>query len=239
MYVCLYWHFGPYLSTSAETKAQISAKCLACHVHVYVGLPSCCLSSFYVLQQALMSSVVQAMSHTTGAAGKMFDALASAHVNVRAIAQGSSERNITAVIDRYTYMCVVKWSFRILDFCYVQISWYHLRWLSLLESVINPIMSVRIMILLICRFDLYVCAPVAFKTFLLNLSLMCYAIWWYSRGPRMLLTHAWLRWAQTLSASPFWSHWHITSVFAGTTLPRLFAPSTGPSPCQHALLPLQ
>jgi len=44
--------------------------------------------------------VGQAMSYTTGVAGTMFDALASANVNVRAIAQGSSERNITAVIDK-------------------------------------------------------------------------------------------------------------------------------------------
>lgn len=39
------------------------------------------------------------MVHTIGIAAKIFSALSSAGVNIRAIAQGSSERNISAVID--------------------------------------------------------------------------------------------------------------------------------------------
>jgi aspartokinase/homoserine dehydrogenase 1 len=49
---------------------------------------------------SIIAAVGDNMVHHPGVAGKFFSALGKAHVNVRAIAQGSSERNISAVIDR-------------------------------------------------------------------------------------------------------------------------------------------
>eukprot|EP00276_Gloeochaete_wittrockiana_P008584 CAMPEP_0184645396 /NCGR_PEP_ID=MMETSP0308-20130426/1854_1 /TAXON_ID=38269 /ORGANISM="Gloeochaete witrockiana, Strain SAG 46.84" /LENGTH=806 /DNA_ID=CAMNT_0027074327 /DNA_START=255 /DNA_END=2675 /DNA_ORIENTATION=- len=49
---------------------------------------------------AIVAVVGDRMSHTTGIAAKFFEALGKNKVNVRAIAQGSNERNISAVIDR-------------------------------------------------------------------------------------------------------------------------------------------
>jgi aspartokinase/homoserine dehydrogenase 1 len=48
---------------------------------------------------SILSVVGDGMAGTPGIAAKVFSALASVGVNVRAIAQGSSERNISAVID--------------------------------------------------------------------------------------------------------------------------------------------
>lgn len=47
---------------------------------------------------AVLAAVGQGMSGQIGTAGVFFSALAKAHVNIRAIAQGSSESNISAVI---------------------------------------------------------------------------------------------------------------------------------------------
>jgi len=47
---------------------------------------------------AILAAVGDAMAHTPGVAARFFGALGRAGVNVRAVAQGSSERNITAVI---------------------------------------------------------------------------------------------------------------------------------------------
>ena len=49
---------------------------------------------------SILAAVGDAMVETPGVAAQFFDALANAGVNVRAIAQGSSERNISAVIDQ-------------------------------------------------------------------------------------------------------------------------------------------
>lgn len=49
--------------------------------------------------QSVLAAVGDAMAHTPGVAATFFSALAKAGVSVRAIAQGSSERNISAVID--------------------------------------------------------------------------------------------------------------------------------------------
>lgn len=49
---------------------------------------------------SIIAAVGDNMVHQPGVAGKFFSALGKAQVNVRAIAQGSSERNISAVIDR-------------------------------------------------------------------------------------------------------------------------------------------
>ena len=48
---------------------------------------------------AIVALVGDQMRHHTGVSGKMFNALGRNGVNIRAIAQGSSERNISAVID--------------------------------------------------------------------------------------------------------------------------------------------
>lgn len=48
---------------------------------------------------AIIAAVGDAMQARPGVAARFFRALADAHVNVRAVAQGSSERNITAVVD--------------------------------------------------------------------------------------------------------------------------------------------
>jgi aspartokinase/homoserine dehydrogenase 1 len=54
-----------------------------------------------ILREGCIISVVgDGMAGTPGIAGKMFGSLADAGVNVRAIAQGSSERNISVVIDQ-------------------------------------------------------------------------------------------------------------------------------------------
>ena len=50
--------------------------------------------------QTVLAAVGDRMAHTPGVAATFFTALAKAGVSVRAIAQGSSERNISAVIDR-------------------------------------------------------------------------------------------------------------------------------------------
>lgn len=48
---------------------------------------------------SILAAVGDAMAHSPGVAGKFFTSLGRSGVNVRAIAQGSSERNISAVID--------------------------------------------------------------------------------------------------------------------------------------------
>ncbi len=48
---------------------------------------------------AILAVVGDGMAGTPGISGKVFDALGTASVNVRAIAQGASERNISVVID--------------------------------------------------------------------------------------------------------------------------------------------
>lgn len=48
---------------------------------------------------AIVAAVGDAMASAPGVAARFFSGLARARVNVRAVAQGSSERNITAVID--------------------------------------------------------------------------------------------------------------------------------------------
>ncbi len=48
---------------------------------------------------SILAAVGDNMAHSPGIAGKFFTALGRSGVNVRAIAQGSSERNISAVID--------------------------------------------------------------------------------------------------------------------------------------------
>ena len=48
---------------------------------------------------SILSVVGDGMAGTPGIAASVFGALAAAGVNIRAIAQGSSERNISAVID--------------------------------------------------------------------------------------------------------------------------------------------
>jgi aspartokinase/homoserine dehydrogenase 1 len=50
------------------------------------------------LNCAVLAVVGDNMAHHPGVAGRFFDALGKAGVNIRAIAQGSSERNISAVI---------------------------------------------------------------------------------------------------------------------------------------------
>ena len=50
--------------------------------------------------QTILAAVGDRMAHTPGVAATFFSALAKAGVSVRAIAQGSSERNISAVVDR-------------------------------------------------------------------------------------------------------------------------------------------
>lgn len=49
---------------------------------------------------AIIAAVGEAMTGQVGVSGKFFSSLAKAGVNVRAIAQGSSERNISAVISK-------------------------------------------------------------------------------------------------------------------------------------------
>ena len=49
---------------------------------------------------SILAAVGDTMAQTPGIAAKFFGALGKAGVNIRAIAQGSSERNISAVIDR-------------------------------------------------------------------------------------------------------------------------------------------
>lgn len=49
---------------------------------------------------AVVAAVGDAMAERAGVSGRFFSALGDAGVNVRAVAQGSSERNITAVIDQ-------------------------------------------------------------------------------------------------------------------------------------------
>ncbi|MBT7608486.1 MAG: bifunctional aspartate kinase/homoserine dehydrogenase I [Bacteriovoracaceae bacterium] len=48
----------------------------------------------------ILAAVGDNMAHTEGVSGSFFGALARAHVNIRMIAQGSSERNISVVIDK-------------------------------------------------------------------------------------------------------------------------------------------
>ncbi len=49
--------------------------------------------------QSILAAVGDGMARSTGVAARFFGALSKAGVNVRAIAQGSSERNLSAVID--------------------------------------------------------------------------------------------------------------------------------------------
>ena len=47
---------------------------------------------------AIIAAVGDAMAHTTGVSGRFFSAMGDAKINVLAVAQGSSERNISAVV---------------------------------------------------------------------------------------------------------------------------------------------
>jgi aspartokinase/homoserine dehydrogenase 1 len=47
---------------------------------------------------SIIAAVGDGMSHTTGVSGRFFSALGDAKINIMAIAQGSSERNISAVV---------------------------------------------------------------------------------------------------------------------------------------------
>jgi aspartokinase/homoserine dehydrogenase 1 len=49
---------------------------------------------------SILAAVGDGMVHTPGVAARLFNALSRAGINIRAIAQGSSERNISIVIDR-------------------------------------------------------------------------------------------------------------------------------------------
>jgi bifunctional aspartokinase / homoserine dehydrogenase 1 len=49
---------------------------------------------------SILAAVGDSMAHEPGVAGRFFGALGTARVNIRAIAQGSSERNMSVVIDR-------------------------------------------------------------------------------------------------------------------------------------------
>jgi aspartokinase/homoserine dehydrogenase 1 len=49
---------------------------------------------------AVLAAVGDRMAGTRGVAARLFDALARSHVNIRAIAQGASERNISVAIER-------------------------------------------------------------------------------------------------------------------------------------------
>ena len=53
---------------------------------------------------AIIAAVGESMSGSLGVAGSFFSALAKAGVNIRAIAQGSSERNLSAVISANDYL---------------------------------------------------------------------------------------------------------------------------------------
>jgi aspartokinase/homoserine dehydrogenase 1 len=59
------------------------------HIQAVTVTPGC----------AIVAAVGDAMASSPGVAARFFSGLARARVNVRAVAQGSSERNITAVID--------------------------------------------------------------------------------------------------------------------------------------------
>ncbi len=48
---------------------------------------------------SIISLVGDDMKNQSGTSGKMFDALGKAGINIRAIAQGSSERNVSAIVD--------------------------------------------------------------------------------------------------------------------------------------------
>ena len=50
---------------------------------------------------AIIAVVGESMKNHQGLSGQMFSALGRNNVNVRAIAQGSSEKNISAVINKY------------------------------------------------------------------------------------------------------------------------------------------
>ena len=50
---------------------------------------------------AIIAVVGESMKNYQGLSGQMFSALGRNNVNVRAIAQGSSEKNISAVINKY------------------------------------------------------------------------------------------------------------------------------------------
>ena len=50
---------------------------------------------------AIVALVGEGMQHHVGVSGKMFETMGSNGINIKAIAQGSSERNITVVIDEH------------------------------------------------------------------------------------------------------------------------------------------
>ncbi len=72
------------------TERAFDAEIRAGHIQRVELLSSC----------SVLAAVGDEMAHVPGVAATFFGALAKAGVNVRAIAQGSSERNISAVIDR-------------------------------------------------------------------------------------------------------------------------------------------
>lgn len=81
-----------------EDQAELSRKTIekAFYAEIQLGL----IQRVEVTRGvAILAAVGDTMAHTPGVAGKFFTALGRAGVNVRAIAQGSSERNISAVID--------------------------------------------------------------------------------------------------------------------------------------------
>ena len=55
--------------------------------------------------QAILAVVGEGMKGRPGVAGKVFDSLGRQNINISAIAQGASERNISCVIDAAQIRC--------------------------------------------------------------------------------------------------------------------------------------
>lgn len=70
----------------------------------------------------LLSLVAEAMGHTVNVAGRFFHALGSVGVNIRAIAQGASQRSISAVIDAADTHVAVRTVHAVFNFAHQDIS---------------------------------------------------------------------------------------------------------------------
>lgn len=85
----------------AVSCTQAQKACDAVQEAFYKEFEQGLISSIQPIQPcSILAAVGDSMVDTPGVAAQFFDALGKAGINVRAIAQGSSERNISAVIDQ-------------------------------------------------------------------------------------------------------------------------------------------
>ena len=88
-------HESEFLNKEQQVVSEIHRQCSPDSIEIDSGL-------------ALIAVVGRGMKSTRGTAGRIFSALAHAHVNVRMIDQGSSELNIIIAVDNQDFETAIR-----------------------------------------------------------------------------------------------------------------------------------